>query len=161
VHRRCCAVFSVYRDLGFGLWPWAAGIGLGAIFTLFAVGRASKWMREYAKEIKDDMPTTSLQPDQVAILRVDGDGPTPAITGVRAAGILGELFWRFLSAPVYIVAEFLLDRINYDALKSPIGRYRDAVTERLLSIDRIKPILGDGAAGAGQTSINTFTGNPT
>jgi hypothetical protein len=147
--------FSVSSGLGLSWWPWAAGIGAGAIAAIIGGGLASEQMRKFAERVCGRMPDTALRPEQVAIVRVQGDEATAAITGVRLAGALGDLLWATLSAPLYKGLNRLLTALDYGGLTSTTNNYRMAAIDQQIAFQELRASLP--SEGQGQLSLPLST----
>ncbi len=75
-------------------------------------------MREHAERLAGCMPSSALAPEHVAIVRVQGDEATAAITGVRLAGSMADLIWGIISAPLYKRINQLLKIMDYAGMRS-------------------------------------------
>lgn len=71
------------------------------------------------------MPRSALTPAQVAVVRVQGDEASAAITGVRLAGTLADLLWVVLSAPLYTRLSNLLNLFDYGGARSAQERLNE------------------------------------
>lgn len=109
---------GVYRDGDLSAWPWAVGFGVALVAAMTLGGWLLERMRRHAARLTDGMPTSALAPEQVAIVRVQGDEATAAITGVRLAGSLADLIWRIISAPLYERVSRLLKVMDYAGMRS-------------------------------------------
>jgi hypothetical protein len=110
--------YSVYQGRDFALWPWAVGVGLGLMGVMGLGGWLLQRMQQHAKRLAGCMPASALAPEQVAIVRVQGDEATAAITGVRLAGSMADLIWGIISAPLYKRINQLLKIMDYAGMQS-------------------------------------------
>jgi hypothetical protein len=95
------------------------------------------------------MPASALAPEQVAIVRVQADEATAAITGVRLAGSMADLIWRIVSAPLFERISQLLKIMDYAGMRSlqdKMKRHWDKRADLLDSV-RDSPLR---AAGGGE-----------
>ena len=132
--------YSVYRGLGLSLWPWASLAGIAVSASLFLASWVFSRMEAYAQRVSQQMPATALVPEQVAIVRVQGDEASAAIAGVRLAGILADLLWSIVSAPLYKRLNRVLSAVDYLGVRSFDEKWRDQAIEQQL---RIQELLGN------------------
>lgn len=110
--------YGVHRDGDLSSWPWAVGVGIALVAAMSLGGWLLERMRRHAARLAKCMPSSALAPEQVAIVRVQGDEATAAITGVRLAGSLADLIWRIVSAPLYERVSRLLKVMDYAGMRS-------------------------------------------
>jgi hypothetical protein len=143
--------WGLSQGAGWTWWPWALAAVVGTIGLLFLGHWIQKLMRHHAERIDAWMPDTSLSPEQVAVIRVQGDEATAAIAGARLAGTLADLVWRVATARVFDILKALLTKLDYGGFRSlqekleagtkvildtlPSGR---TLTHRLFSPDLMK-----------------------
>jgi hypothetical protein len=75
-------------------------------------------MKAHAKRICDRMPHSEVKPEQTLIVRVQGDEAIAAISGVRLAGTVSDLFWGAVSSPVFGLLQRLLPAFDYLGVRS-------------------------------------------
>lgn len=110
--------YGVHQGHDLSLWPWALGVGVALVAAMALGGWLLQGMRRHAARLARCMPASALVPEQVAIVRVQGDEATAAITGVRLAGSLSDLIWRVVSAPLYDRISRLLRIMDYAGMRS-------------------------------------------
>jgi hypothetical protein len=85
---------------------------------LFMGAWLSQCMERHAKRICEAIPKTALSPEQVAIVRVEGDEAIAAITGARLAGIFADLIWRVSGAKAVKAINEMLTIWDYAGIRS-------------------------------------------
>lgn len=110
--------FAFYKGSGFSMWPWAAGAGVASIVLLGVGAWIIDKMKAHAKRIVECMPHSAVKPEQALIVRVQGDEAIAAISGVRLAGNLADMFWSAVSSPVFGWLQNLLPAIDYLSWRS-------------------------------------------
>jgi hypothetical protein len=110
--------YLIYKGRDFAQWPWAVGIGLGLLLAMALGAWLLERMQQHAERLASCMPASALLPEQVAIVRVQGDEATAAITGVRLAGSMADLIWGIISAPLYKRINQMLKVMDYGGMRS-------------------------------------------
>jgi hypothetical protein len=131
--------FSVYSGLGWELWPWALAALFGVLGILFLGAFATRRMQSFAETVCHEMPKSALTPAQVAVIRVQGDEASAAITGVRLAGTLADLLWGVLSAPLYTRLSNLLNLFDYGGARSAYQRLNEELVRIRLETEDMFP----------------------
>lgn len=95
---------------------------VAAWVAIAAGGLLFRAMHRQAVRIDKAMPRTRLTPEQVAILRVQGDEPIAAIAGLRLAGTISDALYGAVDRPLSAASSWLLQLWNYQALGHVLGR---------------------------------------
>jgi hypothetical protein len=121
----CLAVlcFGFYGGQGMAVWPFAVGAGLASIGLLWIGAWMTDKMKAHAHRICDRMPASAVKPEQTLIVRVQGDEAIAAISGVRLAGNVSDLFWGAVSSRIYSILQGLLPAIDYLNFRSMMRNF--------------------------------------
>ena len=133
--------FGYWHGLKWDLLPWAIVAAACVLATLVVGGWLTRRMRLHADKICTMVVDTALKPDQVAILRAEGDEALAAITGARIAGVLADLLWRFSGAGLLAAVNDILSSINYLSVRSI--EESAATAARFEPVDRAYPTQPD------------------
>lgn len=122
--------YGFYRGMGWDLWPWALGaIGL-SMLIMFLGAWAIERMRRHAQHVSHQMPSTALKPDQLSVVRVQGDEAIALLAGARLAGTLADLLWAITGARAFRVVDRLLNFIDYGQMRSWEETFRRKTAEK-------------------------------
>jgi hypothetical protein len=109
------AVFAVGAALGHGRTWWLPGLltVVGVTLVLLAASYLASLMRKHAERIRDLMPTTRLEPAQLAIVRTSADEAAAALSGARVAGGFASIFWSMATHRLVGRLRELLQKMDY------------------------------------------------
>lgn len=113
------AVFAVGAALGHGRTWWLPGLlaVVGVTLVLLAASYVASLMRKHAERIRDAMPTTRLEPAQLAIVRTSADEAAAALSGARVAGGFASIFWSMATHRVVGWLRELLQKMDYFSMR--------------------------------------------
>ncbi|MEQ1516653.1 MAG: hypothetical protein ABL931_09215, partial [Usitatibacteraceae bacterium] len=116
----CWAVlfYGLYRGQQFGYWLGAIAAGVAMMAFMWLGAWLQERMQEHAQRLAACMPQSALTSEQVAIVRVQGDEATAAITGVRLAGSIADLIWKLVSMPLYRYVNSMLKVMDYAGMRT-------------------------------------------
>jgi hypothetical protein len=132
------AVFAVGAALGHGRTWWLPGLltVVGVALVLLAASYVASLMRKHARRICDLMPTTRLEPAQLAIVRTSADEAAAALSGARVAGGFASIFWSMATNDLVERLRAFLQKMDYfstrefqDAVMKGDGRPRPQKTD--------------------------------
>ncbi len=113
------AVFAVGAALGHGRGWWMPGLlaVVGVTLVLLAASWVASLMRKHAERIRDVMPTTRLEPAQLAIVRTSADEAAAALSGARVAGGFASIFWSVATHRLVGRLQDLLQKMDYFSMR--------------------------------------------
>jgi type IV secretory pathway VirB2 component (pilin) len=109
------AVFAVGAALGHGRTWWLPGLLAvgGVTLVLLAASYVASLMRRHAERVRDLMPSTRLEPAQLAIVRTSADEAAAALSGARVAGGFASIFWSMATHRLVERLRALLQKMDY------------------------------------------------
>lgn len=153
--------YGYAQGLAWSLWPWALGAVLLMVLLLSGGAWILQLMQKHAERIRRRMPRTALAPEQVAIIRVQGDEALALIAGARLAGTLADLLWAITGARAFGLVEKMLNTIDYAKIRTLNQEMRDRILMResrrvAPSLDPFQPPKRDWREGLGAATTQAL-----
>jgi hypothetical protein len=137
---------GVSQGVGWAWWPWAIATAAGVIAILGMGAWLVELMQRHARAISASIEHTALAPEQVVIIRTQGDEAAATLAGVRLAGRAADLMWYAVSRPIFEMLGKVLDSVDFGGTRSLQIKLRDQIHKRDWTVEGRESDLFDHAA---------------